>query len=97
MAEAASTTAPRRWTQRTIAPWLFLAPGLFMFGVYVLWPIIQSVTLSFYDWNGLYNQDGDFTGRFVGMGNYLWHPAAISTLSERYPDKRGFAIAILLN
>jgi len=31
---------------------------------------------------------------FVGMGNYLWHPAAISTLSERYPDKRGFAIAI---
>jgi len=31
---------------------------------------------------------------FVGVGNYLWHPAAISTLSERYPDKRGFAIAI---
>lgn len=31
---------------------------------------------------------------FVGVGNYLWHPAAISTLSERYPDKRGFTIAI---
>jgi len=31
---------------------------------------------------------------FVGVGNYLWHPAAISTLSEKYPDKRGFAIAI---
>jgi MFS family permease len=31
---------------------------------------------------------------FVGIGNYLWHPAAISTLSEKYPDKRGFAIAI---
>ncbi len=60
----------RRWNQRTLAPWLFLAPGLFMFGVYVLWPIIQSVTLSFYDWNGLYNQDGDFTGTFVGMANY---------------------------
>ena len=30
----------------------------------------------------------------VGIGNYLWHPAAISTLSEKYPDKRGFAIAI---
>jgi MFS family permease len=28
------------------------------------------------------------------VGNYLWHPAAISTLSEKYPDKRGFAIAI---
>ena len=31
---------------------------------------------------------------FVGVGNYLWHPAAISTLSEKYPDKRGYAIAI---
>jgi MFS family permease len=31
---------------------------------------------------------------FVGVGNYLWHPAAISTLSEKYPDRRGLAIAI---
>jgi MFS family permease len=31
---------------------------------------------------------------FVGIGNYLWHPAAISTLSEKYPEKRGYAIAI---
>jgi FSR family fosmidomycin resistance protein-like MFS transporter len=30
----------------------------------------------------------------VSMGNYLWHPAAMSTLSEKYPDRRGFAIAI---
>jgi multiple sugar transport system permease protein len=59
-----------RLNQRTVAPWLFLAPGLFMFTVYVLWPIIQSVALSFYDWNGLYNQDGEFTGTFIGMGNY---------------------------
>jgi len=41
-----------------------------MFAVYVLWPIGQSITLSFYDWNGLYNQDGEFTGTYVGMGNY---------------------------
>ena len=49
---------------------MFLTPGLFMFTVYVLWPIVESITLSFYDWNGLYNQDGEFTGTFVGMGNY---------------------------
>jgi len=30
----------------------------------------------------------------VGMGNYLWHPSAISTLSEKFPERRGFAIAI---
>jgi ABC-type sugar transport system permease subunit len=59
-----------RWNQRTLAPWLFLAPGLFMFTVYVLWPVFESITLSFYDWNGLYNQDGAFTGRFVGLANY---------------------------
>ncbi len=59
-----------RLNQRTVAPWLFLAPGLFMFTVYVLWPIVQSITLSFYDWNGLYNKDGAFTGTFVGMANY---------------------------
>jgi multiple sugar transport system permease protein len=77
MAQASDTGAAllvgrpaRRWNQRTLAPWLFLAPGLFMFTVYVLWPILQSITLSFYDWNGLYNQDGQFTGTFVGMGNY---------------------------
>ncbi|MBI2357542.1 MAG: MFS transporter, partial [Deltaproteobacteria bacterium] len=31
---------------------------------------------------------------FVGVGNYLWHPAAMSTLSEKYPQRRGFAIAM---
>ena len=60
----------KRFSQRAIAPWLFLAPGLFMFAVYVLWPILQSITLSLYDWNGLYNKDGEFTGKFIGMGNY---------------------------
>ncbi|HKA40389.1 MAG TPA: MFS transporter [Burkholderiales bacterium] len=29
----------------------------------------------------------------VGMGNNLWHPAAISTLAYRYPDRKGLVIA----
>ncbi len=41
-----------------------------MFAVYVLWPIVQSISLSFYDWNGLYDKDGAFPGTFIGMGNY---------------------------
>jgi MFS family permease len=28
------------------------------------------------------------------VGNNLWHPAAISDLSERYPARRGFALSI---
>jgi MFS family permease len=29
----------------------------------------------------------------VGVGNNLWHPAALSTLAYRYPDRRGLVIA----
>ena len=39
---AAASRRGSRWNQRTIAPWLFLAPGLFMFTVYVLWPIVPE-------------------------------------------------------
>jgi len=69
-----------RLNQRALAPWLFLAPALAMFAVYVLWPIAYSVTLSFYDWDGLYNRAGEFTGRWVGLGNYaeLWDDPAFT-------------------
>jgi len=55
----------RRWNQRTLAPILFLAPGIFMFLVYVILPIFQSVSISLYDWDGL----GE--ARFVGFENYV--------------------------
>ncbi|MCL5023662.1 MAG: MFS transporter [Nitrospirae bacterium] len=29
---------------------------------------------------------------FVGVGNNLWHPAALSTISDAYPGRRGWAI-----
>ncbi len=30
----------------------------------------------------------------VGFAMFLWHPAAITTLSSRYPDRRGYGIAL---
>jgi multiple sugar transport system permease protein len=54
-----------RRNQRTLAPALFLAPGIIMFTIYVIYPIIQSMWLSFYDWDGL----GPKT--WVGLGNYI--------------------------
>ena len=30
----------------------------------------------------------------IGMSNNLWHPAAISYLSAKYPQRRGFALSI---
>jgi multiple sugar transport system permease protein len=50
--------------QRQLAPWLFLAPGLVMFLLYVIYPILQSVWISFYDWDGL----GEKT--WIGLQNY---------------------------
>jgi multiple sugar transport system permease protein len=54
--------------QKTIAPWLFLAPALVMFCVYVIAPIFESMALSLYVWDGL------GTPEFVGLKNYfdLW-------------------------
>jgi multiple sugar transport system permease protein len=51
--------------QLRLSPWLFLAPGLFMFAVYVIIPIFQSMSISFYDWDGL----GEAT--YIGTENYV--------------------------
>ncbi|CZF80538.1 carbohydrate ABC transporter permease [Grimontia marina] len=52
-------------SQLAIAPWLFLTPAIFVFAVYVLYPIGQSVWLSFFEWDGL----GEKT--WVGWENYI--------------------------
>ncbi len=51
--------------QLKIAPWAFLAPGAIMFLIYVLIPIVQSVWISFHDWDGL----GEKV--WIGLGNYV--------------------------
>jgi multiple sugar transport system permease protein len=57
----------RSWwkeNQQWLTPWLFLAPGMLMFAIYVIIPIFESFWLSLYDWDGL----GAKT--WLGMGNY---------------------------
>jgi multiple sugar transport system permease protein len=71
--------------QRRLAPWLFIAPGLIMFMIYVIIPIGQSLLLSLYDWDGLYDRDGNFRGKFIGLANFveLWDdPAFITSLKN---------------
>ncbi len=56
------------WYKRNeiaVTPWLFLAPAILFFAVYVIIPIFQSIWISFYDWDGL----GE--ARWVGMENYV--------------------------
>ena len=57
-----------------IAPWFFLIPALIFFAIYVVIPIFESLWLSLYEWNGLYDADGNSTAVWVGFENYtkLW-------------------------
>jgi multiple sugar transport system permease protein len=64
---SSSKSATQSWYKRNeiaVTPWLFLAPGVAFFLIYVIFPIFQSINISFYDWDGL----GEAT--WVGLGNY---------------------------
>jgi multiple sugar transport system permease protein len=55
-----------RWLrlQFTLAPVYFLAPAMILFSIFVLWPIAQSIWISFHEWSGF----GEMT--WVGLENY---------------------------
>ena len=58
----------RGWYKRNeiaLTPWLFLAPAVLFFSVYVIIPIFQSINLSFYDWDGLGEAE------WIGLANYV--------------------------
>lgn len=44
---------------------LFLTPALLFYGVFELWPIIQTIWYSLYEWNGI------DASNFVGLQNYV--------------------------
>jgi raffinose/stachyose/melibiose transport system permease protein len=111
---AASTepvTAPpmRRQKLRTKgAPWpvivLFLLPALLLYGLFVLYPITQSVRYSGYDWNGL-----EPLTEWVGLQNFrdafadpdfveaIQHNFIIIGLSLALQIPFAISLAVLLN
>jgi multiple sugar transport system permease protein len=65
------TIARKSWYRRNeiaVTPWLFLAPGVLFFLVYVIVPIFQSFHLSLFEWNGLGGENN--AAKFVGLRNY---------------------------
>ena len=46
-----------------VRPWLFLGPALLLLVVYLVYPVIATIYLSFYDRTG---------SNYVGFGNYRW-------------------------
>jgi multiple sugar transport system permease protein len=57
----------RAWWRRhelTITPVILLAPGCALFAIFVLYPIVENVRLSLYDWDGVGPKV------WLGLGNY---------------------------
>jgi len=57
---AASRNLARR---ASVRPWLFLGPALLLLGIYLVYPVVATFILSFYDRSGT---------TFVGGANYAW-------------------------
>lgn len=53
----------RERLRSSVRPWLFLAPALFLLGMYLLYPLFETFRLSFFDATG---------EQFVGLANYQW-------------------------
>ncbi len=64
----------RRHSQ--VQPWLFLFPALFLLALFLVYPVIKTFYLSFFDGNG---------ETFRGWDNYLWalsDPQFLSTIKN---------------
>lgn len=59
-------TESRRRRARNFTPWLFIGPGLILFILFILYPIVQATQMSAYDWDILRGAASDF----VGFDNY---------------------------
>ncbi|HEY7468013.1 MAG TPA: sugar ABC transporter permease [Acidimicrobiia bacterium] len=91
-----------------VAPWAmvagFLLPALLLYGVFVLYPIVQSFRYSGYDWNGL-----EPLTNWVGLDNFktafadplfieaLTHNAIIIVLSLALQIPFAVALAVLVS
>jgi raffinose/stachyose/melibiose transport system permease protein len=68
---ASEKAAPDRARAQQRAPgeprnvaWLYILPGLLFYGLFTLAPLLHTVELSFFDWDGL------TVGHYIGLANY---------------------------
>jgi raffinose/stachyose/melibiose transport system permease protein len=59
--------ARRRESRGTVAALPFLGPALVLYVVFLLYPMVSALRLSFFEWNGFSTTDP----RFVGFANYV--------------------------
>ena len=76
----------RRWTDAVSSPWTFAAPGLLVYAVFLVWPTVQSLWLSFTSWDGFSAHKS-----FVGLANYT---AMLSDPTIRIAIRNNIAWAV---
>jgi len=60
------TKRNNRFNLQRFTPLLFLLPALLIFAVFALYPMVNALELSFYDWDGV-----SVERNFVGLQNYV--------------------------
>ena len=58
-----STQSRTEHWRSVVRPWLFVAPALLLIGIFLIFPMIQTIIYSFFNANGT---------AFVGLRNYNW-------------------------
>ena len=67
--------------QSLIRPWLFLFPAMILLTIYLIYPVFQTIWLSFHD------KAGD---AFVGFDNYRW---AFNDTGFRHHQKKDYQVS----
>lgn len=93
----------RHWVQYR-AGYLFVLPALVLYAIFMIYPFLQSIYLSFTDWNG-----ATAVKNWVGLDNYqrlfeddllwksLWHNLIWIVIGTMSPLAIGFLLAVLLS
>src|SRR3569623_2760485 len=50
-----------------LAPALFVAPGMLLYLVFIVWPMLQAVAMSVFDYKAV----AGATSEFLGLANYV--------------------------
>jgi ABC-type sugar transport system permease subunit len=61
----ASRKRPHKQRKPYLAAYLFVLPAVLILGVFIIFPVVQSLILSFYEWNGFSDKV------FIGLRNYV--------------------------
>lgn len=66
LSSAARRPGRRRRARGSLTPYLFIAPGMIIFAIAILYPMVQAMRMSLYDWKIV----GSATSEFLGLDNY---------------------------